>query len=357
MPELPEVETMARELAPLIVGATISQSWTDWPAAVRHPDVAGYLAALPGRRIVGVRRRAKWLVIELDQGALVIQVKMTGQLTVVRGHDAPRPVRARHLDVHRRPGAALARRAQVRAHRRVRRRGAQDDPRPAWPGAARLGLHRGRLPAATARPARRGSSRSLVDQAFLAGVGNIYADEALWRATSPPVAPCHEPAPQRRAPSLPGTPRHPPGGHRSTGQLDQRLHGTRGRRRDAGAPRRLSADRATLPSLRAPDPAHRARCPRHALLLLVSTAASPGTRRVRGAPAASRHLIRCPSCDWRPSAARSAPSSSSMMSAGPSRRATASAWSGSTVPARRRSCAWPPGATSPMRARSCRVAG
>ena len=83
MPELPEVETMARELAPLVVGAEIAEAWTDWPPAVRHPDPAGYLAALPGRRIAGVRRRAKWLVVDLDRGALVIQVKMIGQLSVM----------------------------------------------------------------------------------------------------------------------------------------------------------------------------------------------------------------------------------------------------------------------------------
>ena len=67
MPELPEVETIARELR--AAGrrvATIAEAWTDWPPAVRHPDPAGYRAALPGRTILGVRRRAKWLVMDLD---------------------------------------------------------------------------------------------------------------------------------------------------------------------------------------------------------------------------------------------------------------------------------------------------
>ena len=89
MPELPEVETMARELAPLVVGSCIIDAWTDWPRAVRHPDVEGYVAALIGRRIVDVWRRGKWLVFRLDRGSLIIQVKMTGQLSVGPA-DAPR---------------------------------------------------------------------------------------------------------------------------------------------------------------------------------------------------------------------------------------------------------------------------
>ena len=186
MPELPEVETMARELAPLIVGATISQTWTDWPPAVRHPDVTGYLDALPGRRIVGVRRRAKWLVIELDQGALVIQVKMTGQLTVV---PATKP---RDRYVHATWTFTDGRELRLRDVRKFARIGAYDDaalkatldqhgPEP-------LGIDftvaafRRRLRARRAR-----LKPLLLDQAFLAGVGNIYADEALWRARLHPL--------------------------------------------------------------------------------------------------------------------------------------------------------------------------
>ncbi len=103
------------------------------------------------------------------------------------GHDAPRSVCARHMDVHRRPGAALARRAQVRAHRRLRRRGAHDDPRPAWPGAARQRTSPWRPSGKRLRARRARLKPLLLDQAFLAGVGNIYADEALWRARLHPL--------------------------------------------------------------------------------------------------------------------------------------------------------------------------
>ena len=84
MPELPEVETMARDLAPLVEGATIADAWWDWEPVIRHPDPAAFARQIRGRRIERVGRRAKWLVLDLDDEAvLAIQVKMTGQLFVL----------------------------------------------------------------------------------------------------------------------------------------------------------------------------------------------------------------------------------------------------------------------------------
>ncbi|MGZ6297261.1 MAG: DNA-formamidopyrimidine glycosylase family protein, partial [Candidatus Limnocylindrales bacterium] len=81
MPELPEVETIARELRPLVVGSVVSSVWTDWPRVVRHPAPAAFAAGLTGREVLDVTRRAKWLVLPLSgEAALVVQVKMTGQL-------------------------------------------------------------------------------------------------------------------------------------------------------------------------------------------------------------------------------------------------------------------------------------
>jgi len=177
---------MARELAPLVVGATITEAWTDWPAAVRHPDPTGYRVALAGRTIVGVRRRAKWLVADLDQGALVIQVKMTGQLSVVPA-DSPLD---RH--VHATWTFADGRQMRLRDVRKFARIGAyeadalaialaQHGPEPLEAGFT-LAAFRRRLRARRAR-----LKPLLLDQAFLAGVGNIYADEALWRSRLHPL--------------------------------------------------------------------------------------------------------------------------------------------------------------------------
>ncbi len=84
MPELPEVETIARELRPLVLGATITGFETDWPKAIKHPDPDAFAAGVAGREITEVSRRAKWLVFELSGGmVLAVQVKMTGQVFVL----------------------------------------------------------------------------------------------------------------------------------------------------------------------------------------------------------------------------------------------------------------------------------
>ena len=105
MPELPEVETIARELRPLIVGRTITGAWFDWPRQIKHPAPEEFAAALRGRQVLSVDRRAKWLVVSLtgqrgldsagDEAVLAIQVKMTGQLDVV-GPGAPKD---RHVHI------------------------------------------------------------------------------------------------------------------------------------------------------------------------------------------------------------------------------------------------------------------
>ncbi len=196
MPELPEVETIARELRPLVRDAVVAEVWTDWPRAIRHPEPAAFGAGLVGRRVVDVGRRAKWLVVTLDGGAmLVIQVKMTGQLFVV---DAATP-RDRHVHVAWR--LADGRELRLRDTRKFARVGlyrAGDDGLPldaAETGALFAGHGPEPLePSFTLADfrrrlrARRGRLKPmLLDQAFLAGVGNIYADEALWRARLHPL--------------------------------------------------------------------------------------------------------------------------------------------------------------------------
>src|SRR5262249_32663039 len=84
MPELPEVETIARELRPLVLGSTIEGFWTDWPRAIKHPDPEAFAAGVSGPRITEGTRRAKWPMLQLPGrwvGAL--EVKMTGQVFVL----------------------------------------------------------------------------------------------------------------------------------------------------------------------------------------------------------------------------------------------------------------------------------
>jgi formamidopyrimidine-DNA glycosylase len=198
MPELPEVETVARDLARHLVGATITGAHGDWPRAIAsHPTVEAFAAAVGGRRVDAVGRRAKLVVMRLSGGAaLTIHLKMTGQLFVVA---AAAPV-DRH--VHVTLELADGREVRFRDIRKFGRIGC-------WPvdpvtgevldGADGAWLFGGIGPepldeAFTVRELRgrlRGRRRRLkpllLDQAFIAGVGNIYADEALWRARLHPL--------------------------------------------------------------------------------------------------------------------------------------------------------------------------
>ncbi len=89
MPELPEVETVARDLRPRIVGATITGARCSWARTLRTHTPEAFAAAVAGRRVEAVGRRAKLVVVELSgDAALTIHLKMTGQLFVVAA-DAP----------------------------------------------------------------------------------------------------------------------------------------------------------------------------------------------------------------------------------------------------------------------------
>ncbi|CAN5574244.1 bifunctional DNA-formamidopyrimidine glycosylase/DNA-(apurinic or apyrimidinic site) lyase [soil metagenome] len=205
MPELPEVETITRELRPLIVGRTIVDVWLDWPRQIKHPAPDGFIAQLRGRHVLAVDRRAKWIVVSLtgqdgpnsigDEAVVAIQVKMTGQLFVLPPH-APRDKHV-HVAFKLDDGTEL----RLRDTRKFGRLGlyrrdeagdvlgageagslfAGFGPEP-LDDVFRLADFRRRLRARRAR-----LKTLLMDQGFLAGGGNIYADEALWRARLHPL--------------------------------------------------------------------------------------------------------------------------------------------------------------------------
>lgn len=84
MPELPEVEYTARQLHAAVVGATICQARVFWERSVRHPAVSDFIAEVGGRRIEGVRRRGKLLLLDL-QGDLFLSIhrRMTGNFLLL----------------------------------------------------------------------------------------------------------------------------------------------------------------------------------------------------------------------------------------------------------------------------------
>jgi formamidopyrimidine-DNA glycosylase len=197
VPELPEVETVARDLRPRILGATIAGARTSWARTLRTHTAEAFTEAVAGRRIEAVGRRGKQVVIELSgDAALTIHLKMTGQLFVVPA-DAP-------LDPYVRLVLELADGREVR-FRDIRKFGRVGlygrDPR-----TGELVTETGGVgvfakigpepldPAFSVRDFRRHLRRRkgrlkplLLDQSFLAGVGNIYADEALWASRLHPL--------------------------------------------------------------------------------------------------------------------------------------------------------------------------
>ncbi len=204
MPELPEVETIRRQLAPLVEGRRLARVEILDPRWSRPLAPEELAAALRGRRVERLERRGKYLVWRLSDEVFLLQhLRMTGAVLC-----DPRPEPA-HTRVRMELGArSAAEQDGAAAGPRRRLRLVVDDPRRFGTGelvlgedalerffAARLGLEPldERFTAAHLRALARGRSAPvkafLLDQRRVAGVGNIYADEALFRAGVHPLRP------------------------------------------------------------------------------------------------------------------------------------------------------------------------
>ena len=210
MPELPEVETVVRDLRPRIVGAEIRAVRSTWPRTLRTHQADTFERDIRGHTIESIDRRAKLLVVQLSGGlALTIHLKMTGQLFVVPA-DTPEDPYLR-LVLAFSDGRELRFR-DIRKFGRVGLYGRDPatgelvsevggtavlggfGPEPLDPS---FGLRQFRQRIR----ARKGRLKPLLlDQAFIAGIGNIYADEALWAARLHPLrsAASLRPADERR---------------------------------------------------------------------------------------------------------------------------------------------------------------
>lgn len=194
MPELPEVETVRRRIAPLVEGTTIASAEIVDPRLTRPVSPSLVADALVGERIAAVERRGKYLLWRLESGrTLVVHLRMTGSLLHFPAGDLP-------ADAHRRATLALDTGAAV-GYRDVRRFGTWellDDGHLRPYLASRLGPEPLAPSFTSARLARIVAGRRapikavLLDQRRIAGIGNIYADEALWRARIHPRRPAGE---------------------------------------------------------------------------------------------------------------------------------------------------------------------
>lgn len=188
MPELPEVENYRRDLQKLLVGRRFTGVYIDWPRQVAVPDVETFKARLPGQVIMQVGRRGKYLVFYLSRDFLLIHLRMSGRLYVELASAPPDP--HAHV-VFRLDGREELRFRDPRKFGRVY---LVDDPQcvvgKLGPEPLEEGFTAERLAEMLAR--RRGRIKSLLlDQEFLAGLGNIYADEALYAAGIHPLRPAN----------------------------------------------------------------------------------------------------------------------------------------------------------------------
>jgi formamidopyrimidine-DNA glycosylase len=184
VPELPEVETIVADLRPHLAGRTIVSCELMFPSIVRHPEPELFIDAVTGMRIAGVRRRGKYILIELENDLLlVVHLGMTGQLRLVNAH-APLETHThvvftlddgRHLryrDVRRFGRLLAGTEKELLASKKMPVLG----PEPIDPDFASEELYR------RFRKRRTSLKAILLDQSTIAGVGNIYADESLHRA-------------------------------------------------------------------------------------------------------------------------------------------------------------------------------
>jgi formamidopyrimidine-DNA glycosylase len=194
VPELPEVETVRRRLEPVLVGRRFERVEIADPRLTRPEDPAAVAAELTGERVAALERRGKYLIVRFESGrVLLIHLRMTGNLL-----HAPPGTPAD--DPHRRAVVNLDDGSDV-VYRDVRRFGTWllVEPEALDPYLAeRLGGEPlGRTfttKSLAARLAKRKApvKAALLDQRTLAGLGNIYVDEALWRARIHPLRPARE---------------------------------------------------------------------------------------------------------------------------------------------------------------------
>jgi formamidopyrimidine-DNA glycosylase len=188
MPELPEVETIRADLARQLAGRQFTGAEVFWERTIARPDAARFGPLLAGRRIIEIGRRGKFLLFHLDQGAaLVAHLRMTGRLRLrPAGTERSRHLRAvLHLDggdeLHFEDQRKFGRLYLVCDESELQQVLAKVGPEPLASTFTLEELRR-RL-----QGRRTLLKPLLLDQRFLAGLGNIYADEALFRARLHPL--------------------------------------------------------------------------------------------------------------------------------------------------------------------------
>lgn len=191
VPELPEIETVRRVVCPQITGAKIVSVAVGREKIVGHPSTEDFIRKLEGRTVVSDDRKGKALVIILDRGRLIIRFGMTGQLIVVpEGYP---PEKHTHVTLRLEDGREVWY-IDPRMFGKVWY--IDEDEEDTYSGIGRLGLEpddpemdwrflKGKLGKRSLT-----IKEALLDQSVVAGIGNIWSDEILFRCKVCPETPC-----------------------------------------------------------------------------------------------------------------------------------------------------------------------
>ena len=181
MPELPEVQTIVNDLnAANVAGKTIMSAKVFWSRTIAEPSASAFCSRIKGKKISAIRRRGKFIVFDFNKGDnLLLHLRMSGRLHLVP-YDLPR-------QKHEHVILSLTDGRQLRFHdtRKFGRFYLTSDaekilgrlgPEPLATGFTR------KIFARSLSPRKRLLKPLLLDQTFIAGLGNIYVDEALWES-------------------------------------------------------------------------------------------------------------------------------------------------------------------------------
>ncbi len=193
MPELPEVETVKNELSPHIIGRKLTGITLCWEGIVKKTSAKDFLSRIIGRKVTGLERYGKYLIFSLnDDDMLVTHLKMAGSLLV--GHNSSEPPKYTRAIIHLDNGTNIffSDPRKFGAMWLIQDKRAITDklgPEPLEDSftakilAQRLSRHAAPIKAV------------LLDQKFVAGIGNMYADEALYNSKIHPLRPANSLSP------------------------------------------------------------------------------------------------------------------------------------------------------------------
>ncbi len=185
MPELPEVETVKNELAPYILGRKFTGITLLWDGIVKAPSIEEFRSRLIGQKITGLSRHGKYLVLSLnDDDSLVIHLKMSGSLLLSR--DSKEPPQYTRAVFYLGGGTSIF----FRDPRKFGRVWLVNDWRTVTKNLGPEPLEAEFTPQVLAQRLKKRKApvkALLCDQSVIAGIGNMYADEALFAAGINPL--------------------------------------------------------------------------------------------------------------------------------------------------------------------------